>query len=48
MEGQNKWMKKYIPANATQKEARVALLIPVKIDFKTTLFAQGTRFNILY
>ena len=34
MEGQNKWMKKYIPANTTQKEARVALLIPVKIDFK--------------
>lgn len=53
MEGQNKWMKKYIPANATQKEARVALLIPVKIDFKkkidfkTTFFAQGTIFSIL-
>lgn len=47
MEGQTKRMEKYISANGTQKKARVALLIPVKIDFKTTLFAQGTLFNIL-
>ena len=39
MEGQNKSMKKYISANGTQKKARVALFIPVKIDFKTTFFA---------
>ena len=47
MEGQTKKMEKYISANGTQKKARVALLIPVKIDFKTTIFAQGTLFNIL-